>query len=174
MDKNNHFEQIYNHHYDMIYHYIKSHTPALQDAEELTQDVFTACYRHYDSFDESRSSIKTWLFVIANNKLKNYYRAKKEILSLDDEENPIDIAQEYLEEAVILNEKVRYIKAALNQLNEREQFIVKQKYFYNKKSEEIARMAGLTSGNVRIILKRALEKMQQYLNKQGYVYDSEP
>lgn len=169
MDKNKQFEQIYHQHYTNIYHYIKNHTDTQQDAEELTQDVFTACYHHYDHFDETKSSVKTWIFVIAKNKLKNYYRAKKETISLDDEENPVDIAQDYLEESVLLNEKVRYIKAALSRLNDREQLIVKEKYFHNRKSEEIAQIAGTTSGNVRIILKRALEKMQKYLNGQGYI-----
>ena len=47
-------------------------------------DVFYSVWEKFDTFDENKASFQTWLYVIVSNKLKNYYRDRKEIVELDD------------------------------------------------------------------------------------------
>ncbi|MFJ7733638.1 RNA polymerase sigma factor [Lysinibacillus sp. NPDC097231] len=44
-----------------------------QQAEDLTQETFIKAFRHQEQF-EHKSAVKTWLFSIAHNVTKDYFR----------------------------------------------------------------------------------------------------
>ena len=46
-----------------------------QQSEDLTQETFIKAYRHQQQFKQ-KSSVKTWLFSIARNVTKDYFRKK--------------------------------------------------------------------------------------------------
>jgi DNA-directed RNA polymerase specialized sigma24 family protein len=48
-----------------------------EDAKDLTGEVFLAGFKSYEKYDSTKSSLASWLYVITNNRLKNYYRDKK-------------------------------------------------------------------------------------------------
>ena len=77
------FESFYTKYYDRVYWYIFKRVNHIEESQDLTADIFCACYKYFDSYDPEKSSVGTWLYVIVNNKLKNYYRAKKSDISLD-------------------------------------------------------------------------------------------
>ena len=68
---------------DGLFRFLSMHTECREDAEDLMQDIFVNCYKARDSFDSSRCSEQAWIFVLAKNRLKNYYRDKKKTVSLD-------------------------------------------------------------------------------------------
>jgi RNA polymerase sigma-70 factor (ECF subfamily) len=67
-------ERYANHIYNFIRHYIHN----LQEAEDLTQDVFIKVWKHIRKFDLSKS-FKVWIFQIARNTAIDFLRKKKEI-----------------------------------------------------------------------------------------------
>ena len=160
------FEELYNQYYTPILRYIVKRISNYQDAEDLAANVFVAAYKHYDGFDPSRASAATWLYMICSSRLKNYYRDRKESVSLDDEDNPIDVSSdELIEEAVLMEEQSEMVHRAVESLPERQQTIVKMRYFRNMGAAEIAAELGTTAGNVRVILNRSMEKMREYLTQ---------
>lgn len=164
MDKDTQFEQIYCEYYLRLLKYVLKRISSLQDAEDLVQDTFAALYRNFDSFDPQKTSLNTWVYVAVNNRLKNYYRSARQAVSLDDEENPIDIADENLiEQAVEFEETRRMLLEAIGQLNEREAKIVKDTYFAKHSSSDIAAELGMTPVNVRVTCSRALKKLLKIL-----------
>lgn len=128
-------------------------------------DVFYSAWNKFDQFDESKATFQTWLYVIVNNKLKNYYRDRKEMVELDESlagtDNPVDDVLE----AVQLQYLRDHLYTALNELNEVQRKVVIYKYFNDMNASEIAFRIGLSPGNVRILLKRALDKIREYFNK---------
>jgi RNA polymerase sigma-70 factor (ECF subfamily) len=55
---------------------------ALRDrgaAEECVQEIFTRLWRARDRFDGARASLRTWLFAIARNVVKDAYRQQSRI-----------------------------------------------------------------------------------------------
>ena len=59
-------------------------------------DVFTACYKNYSNYDPQKASLGTWVYTVANNRLKNYYRDRKELAQLDEPNNTAtDMNAEY-------------------------------------------------------------------------------
>lgn len=56
--------------------YLRKKLPSEEDAEEVLNDTFFAAIDEL-SFFEAKSSVKTWLFKIANNKTVDFYRKRK-------------------------------------------------------------------------------------------------
>ena len=161
------FEQVYRDYYLKVFRYVKQHTLSRQDAEDLTQEVFVACYRNFNSFDPQKASVGTWVYVIMKNRLKNYYRDKKEFLSLDDENIPELPGDTSVAQAILLEEERQALSSAMNILSERERTIIAERYFHKKTSGEIAGILKMTDVNVRVTLKRALEKIRKYFEAHG-------
>ncbi len=169
MEKERRFELVYHEYYQKVFRYIYSRIGSRQEAEDLAQEVFVACYRNFDRYDEKKAGLQTWIYVIMKNKLKNYYRDKKDILSTDDEEQvPEQAGEVYVEEAVLLEEEHRILLKAISTLSEREETIVKNRYFQQYSSVEIGKALNMSDANVRMTLKRSLAKLRSYLEENGY------
>ena len=70
------FEQLANRYYGDIFRMIYYRTQRRMDAEDLAQDVFLKAYKSLSGLtDEDR--FKGWLFRIAVNRVRDFYRRKK-------------------------------------------------------------------------------------------------
>ncbi len=168
-EKEQSFEQVYHEYYPRILGHIRKKLSSYHEAEDLAQEVMTVCFQNFEKYDPEKAAIGTWIYVIMNNRLKNYYRDKKDQVSLDDEENYHEIAgTEILEEAVILEDQRKTLLETIEKLSEREQLIVTYTYFYRMTSAEVAERLRMTAGNVRVVLNRSLKKLRGYLEEQGF------
>lgn len=162
------FEIIYRKHFSKIYRFLCAHTRSTQDAEDLCNDVFLSVYKHLSRYDKERAKIETWIYVIAKNRLKNYYRDSKQADSLDDEENPIQVVADYdLEEAYFRQEQREAVAGLLRELNETDRSIIILSYLHQRSSQEIAEQLGMSAVNVRVRMSRALKKLQELANGEG-------
>lgn len=69
------FESFYAQYAQQVHRYLYRKIGNVQDAEDLTADIFEYCYRQFNTFDPQKASIKTWLYVIVNSRYKNYLRS---------------------------------------------------------------------------------------------------
>lgn len=159
------FEEYYMKYYSQVYGYILKKISNLQNAEDMTMEVFTVCYEKFEQFDSEKASFQTWLYVIANNKIKNFYRDNKIHAEIDDTIADERNFSNELEEAIQMEFLREQLAIALEQLNETHRKIVIYRYFQDKKSNDIALLMGMTPGNVRIQLKRAIDKLRDYFIK---------
>lgn len=163
MDQIN-FEQIYQEYYNKIYLFVKKRILQEQDAEELTADIFTAVYKNLGRYRPEVSSLDTWIYVITGNRIKNYYRDRKDEMLTDEMEEMIQKQELSAEDVTMLRQEREDLLQCLKQLPVRERSIIILKYYQGKSSEEIGRQLDLTSGNVRVILKRSLNKLRKIMN----------
>ena len=56
--------------------YLRKKLPTQEDAEELLNDIFLAAIDELPFFEE-KSTVNTWLFKIARNKIVDFYRKRK-------------------------------------------------------------------------------------------------
>ena len=61
----------------------------------------------------------------------------------------------------------RDIKKKFGAASDREREILLGRFYYQKSSTELGRQMNLSPGNVRMIQKRALEKLRMIMEKQG-------
>lgn len=168
------FEEIYEAYYTKLYRYIYSHIGHKEDAEDMTNMVFVSCYENFEKFDSDKASIATWLYVIAGNRLKNYYRDKKQQISMDDDE-AVDFFEMFgtqkdeIEQAVLLEEMSDMLKKAMNCLPQKQQKILQMRFYEGKSAEQMAKLLHMTPGNVRVMQNRALVKMREVLSHMDYL-----
>lgn len=166
------FEELYNAYYNKVLRYLSTHTDSVQDAEDLATNIFIKCYESFNSYDSSRAAFVTWLYSIAGNCLKNYYRGKKNNVSLDDPDYDLHICDKTnLDRAVELTEMRNLLANALDILDEQKRRIVVLRYFSEKSTKEIAEIMGLSDTNVRVTLNRSLSKMREYLKKNNIMWE---
>ena len=67
-----------------------------------------------------------------------------------------------LDRGIYLEQLRERILHAISRLPERQQMIVKMRYFENRSGEEIAQRLGITPGNVRVLLSRAIDKLSSF------------
>lgn len=70
------FEEIYTAHSKMVFNLALQYVQNIEDAEEITQDVFVSIHQSYSGFKEE-SSVKTWIYRITINKSLDHIRSKQ-------------------------------------------------------------------------------------------------
>jgi RNA polymerase sigma factor (sigma-70 family) len=74
------FGAVYVEHVDGIYGFLARRVGAGELAEELTAQTFLEALARHDRYDPDRGPIRPWLFGIAANHLRRYYRQEERAL----------------------------------------------------------------------------------------------
>lgn len=154
------FEEVYTHYYPSVLSYVRGKIVNQQDAEDLCSEAFFYCFDQYEHFDPEKSAISTWLYLIVNSRIKNYYRDHKYHADIDELANVIADDGDDMEHCIYLEQLRDVLAKAIATLPEKQQKIVILRYFKQQSSAQIAEQLGLTSGNVRVLLTRALDKLE--------------
>lgn len=137
------------------------------DAEDVMQDVFTAVARRIGDFDGEWRAFRSWIFSIAYRQIVERYRSP----SRNDTALPevlVDDHSSAPDEIVVLHESASEAVAALDVLNEVERDVILLRVVAELDTAEVAEAVGKTTGNVRVIQSRALDKVRAELERRGY------
>lgn len=152
-------ENIYRDYHSKVLGYIRSKINNLQDAEDLAADVFVKVYEKYDSFDDTKASVSTWIFTITRNAVIDYFRTSK-----DYDEVPETIAADTsVEDEVCNNDMLDSLAKALRNLEERERDIIVMRYYEGVSLKDIADKMGISYAYVRVLQNKALQALREYL-----------
>jgi len=145
--------------------YLEKRLPETEDIEAFSHDIFLEAIDSLPLF-EGKSSLKTWLYKIAHNKLVDWYR-KKKINSLILSQLPFleIVAQEVYEpefqyEKNKLRDKIEY---TLRSLSSKYRQILRLHYEEQKSVKEIAKIMNVSPKAAESLLFRArAEFKRQY------------
>lgn len=153
------FQDFYHENYQKVLNYTVKKIGHYQNAEDLVGEVFIYCFNHYDDYDPEKSTLSTWLYLIVNSRIKNFYRDSRAFLDLD---SLIGVAEDKtdMDRSIYLEQLKVLLEQALGTLPERQRRIVLMRYFEDKSSKDIASELGMTSANVRVQLSRALDTLE--------------
>jgi len=155
------FSEFYEKYYNKALSYAQRKTGHLQNAEDLVSETFLYCYIHYDNYNPTRSALSTWLYLILNSRIQNYFRDQKLTKDISELENQLFDESNLLDAEIYLEQLRSRLEKAITTLPERQQKIVTMRYFQELSSETIAHKLGLSTGNVRVLLSRALSKLEK-------------
>ncbi|MCZ7577288.1 MAG: RNA polymerase sigma factor [Chloroflexi bacterium] len=154
------FERIYNLLVDDLYSYIRGQTRNETVAEDLVANVFLKAWRSAKGYRPSSHTFRRWIFTIARNEVRDYWRASQRTLPMVE----FDISDERQPEPESDPVEVRrLVQQALATLTEEQRQVVVLRYFSNKSHEEIATILGKREGAVRAQLMRALRQMRKVM-----------
>lgn len=70
------FEQFYNQYKSRVYNLALNYVQNIEDAQEITQDVFVTVHNSLNTFQE-QSAMSTWMYRITINKCLDFLKAKQ-------------------------------------------------------------------------------------------------
>ena len=157
------FAHIYDHFSTKVYRFIYFRVNHKEVAEDILSDTFVKAWQKINQIN-APEALSGWLYQIARNNIIDYYRIKKETISLDDVSdtledlgNPVDALNSSIQQKRILN--------VLHRLTDEQQQVIKYRFFEDLTSEEIAQIMDKTQGAIRVIQHRAIHQLKELLNK---------
>ncbi len=154
------FERIYNLLVDDLYSYVRGQCRNETVAEDIVANVFLKAWRSASGYRPSSHTFRRWIFTIARNEVRDYWRASQRTLPMVE----FDISDERHPEVEADPVEVRrLVQQALSTLTDEQRQVVVLRYFSNKSHEEIATILGKREGAVRAQLMRALRQMRKVM-----------
>lgn len=156
-------DEIFREYHDKVLHMIYSKVSNYTLAEDLTSDVFLKVYSKLDTFDETKASISTWVYRIAQNTVIDYFRTRK-VYS----EVPEEIAAESeIDDEILNNETLDALADALAELPERDRDLIILHYYHGLTLKEAAERLGMSYSNAKLVHNKSLVVLERLM--QDYV-----
>ena len=137
--------------------------PVAEDAEEVYQDVFVKVFKNIGTYDEEKSSLKTWISRIAYNEAVSWLRHKRQaVIYFEDHEGSAEkLSDAEVEETLghANSETVQLIRTALKLLPPEERAIVTMFYYEEMSLKEIAYVTESIPTTVASKLSRTRKKI---------------
>lgn len=134
----------------------------LADAEDMVQEAFADAFNNINTFTY-KSSFEAWLRRIVINKSISLIR-KRRIKRIDFETTICIKPDDEPPDDELMNYNVQCIKSAIDRLPYPQKIVFNMFAIDELPQEEIAKLLGLSHGNVRIIYHRARKKIIETLN----------
>ena len=144
--------------YSDILRYCSYHCPDRGYAEDLTQDTFVRFFENFGEYSHVGKA-KNYLYVIAGNLCRNYYRGLREIPDSQSIESETGRGSENGTEIV---EQIA-IQQALDALPDELREVIILYYYQDLKQKEIAEILGIGVPLVKYRLKRAKQELESCL-----------
>lgn len=158
------FGQIFDELSPSIYRFLAFRVGHREDAQDLTNQAFLEAWQSIHRYDEHRS-FKTWLFAIARYILIDFYRRQRPKISLEAVTEWPDNTD--LQADTELEADVSEAISAIDQLPELYQTTLRLKYVEELDYAEIAQITGKTENNLRVIVKRGIDKVKKLLENRN-------
>ena len=155
------FGKLYSQYIDKIYKYIYYKCSSVEEAEELTSQVFLKAWEAIGSFQWQGYSFGAWLYRIAHNQLIDHYRTHVQTLSLDSFHQYRGNEDTHgAVERVLASEQVR---KALKHLTQDQQRVVILRFLEGYSVPEIAAIMDKDPAAIRALQHRALVALRPWL-----------
>lgn len=169
------FNELYEHYFEPVYKKILIRTKNHDAADEIISQVFYKIFYNLAKFDEKKASFNTWVGVITNNEINQYFREqmrRNQATSFDrwleaenSEELFYDVYGMNPERQVLEKESRDELRFAISQLSERSRQVIEMKYWLEMKNSEMAEWLGITAAQVSLINNRAIKKLRKILTE---------
>ncbi len=167
------FEDIYNQHKSLVYNLALHYLQNVQDAQEVTQDVFLSVFEKLPAF-RNEASTKTWIYRIVINKSLDFIKAKqrKKRWSLF-KRKPMDDAfgasqlSEFNHPGVQLEQKeaLKGIFCAINKLPDNQKNAIVLLKIQQLSQKETAEILGLSLKALESLFHRAKKNLEIKLDQ---------
>lgn len=164
------FEELYRQYHVLVYNLALHYLQNIEDAEEVTQDVFVKLHRSIQKF-ENRSALKTWIYRITVNASLDLIKHKKSRRNFfvfgkraSDEETQRLAHFEHPGIQLENKEKAETLFAAINDLPENQRTVFILSKLDGLSNPEIAEMMQLSVSAIESLAFRAKSMLREKLS----------
>ncbi|HCC22913.1 TPA: hypothetical protein DF272_01905 [Candidatus Falkowbacteria bacterium] len=158
---------LYDAYVDKIFRFVLYKVSSVEDAEDITAEVFLKSWQFIRTTNKRVSNLNALLYRIARNAVIDYYRQKKrQDLPLTDEDQYRDIVDSRdVERDIDLKLEVKNIERALDRIKDDYREVIILRYVEDMSINEIASIINKSKSNVRVLLHRAIKRIQEILSE---------
>ena len=157
-----------------IFNFIKRHG-ILEDAEDITQEIFIKVWKNIKKFDGEKASFKTWIFAVARNTSIDFLRKKKTILFSELAENKEESFIENIPDNQLLPNEIlqklqdkKFLENLLNNLSFEYREILMLYYMEEMTFNEIGIVLNKSINTVKSQHRRAIQKLRKIASQKFY------
>ncbi|MBN1265253.1 MAG: sigma-70 family RNA polymerase sigma factor [Anaerolineales bacterium] len=154
------FGDLYRLSVERVYRYLYSRTGNTADAEDLTAQTFLSAFEALPGLRQNDRFV-SWLFSIARNKLKDYYRRRKPQTTLDAAESAVEDHNPLA--AVIRSEQNARLDELIGSLPEQEQELLRLRFLAEMRFSEMGRLLHRSGDTVKKQVYRLLSRLQEQM-----------
>ena len=151
--------RLYDEHHLHLFRFAWRLTGSVADAQDIVQECFLALLRPECSFDERRTSVRTYLLGIVRNQASRRFRRRED--SLVEAERGSD--SQSPEMAALQSEMENRVARAVLALPETQREILILAHYEQLPVAEIAEVVGINVGAVKSRLQRARASLRETL-----------
>ena len=158
------FAAIYNEHNVAIYRYILARVGHIEDAQDLTAQVFLKAYKHAASYRQE-ASIIYWLIGIARNQVIDHHKRSihpPDTMLTDDIPNTTPSPETVFERS----NRLKRVTEALNALSEDRREAITMRLFAGLNNKEIAEIMGKSADAVAMLVHRGIQDLKTRLGNE--------
>ena len=156
-----------------IGNFIGASVRAPSDVADLSQETFLRAYSHLGTFNPALGRFSTWLYHIARNVVRTHLGKslrRPATQELGEDRALENVAADLSDEAdpaggILRAEADAEVRAALAELPERTRTVLALRYYDNMEYQTIARVMGLSLGNVKTLIHRGKLALAQKLRE---------
>lgn len=161
--KTDHYGTLINKYHNEIFSFVFNMLGNYNDTEDLLQEIFMKTYTKLNTYNESKSSFRTWLYRIASNHTINYLKssAYKKRSS-----NEVDVSllkgNDDIEKELVKDKQIEeIIKVMKRKLSVKHQKILILHYFSGLTVKEISETLEIPDKTIYKALKSSIEKIKE-------------
>jgi len=164
------FEQWFQEEMPRLYRYVCYQTRDQAAAEEITAAACEKALRKLEQYDPQRGELRSWMFGIARNELRTYFRTLKQRPA----QLPLDCLPDLslqapsAEQDYQRRESFGQILGILAAFPEREQEVIALRYGGGLPVQQIAVIMELEENHVGVLLHRTIEKIKKCIEEVCY------
>lgn len=154
---------LYDRHATAIYSLALRIVRRVEDAEDVTQQVFTQAWRFSARYDRSRGAVAAWLLMMARSRAIDYLRLRNPARDgISDEARiaAIPDPEPSVEYVVATREQVDQVRTAISTLPDEQRVAVELAYYDGLTQTEIAARTSTPLGTVKTRVRTALQSLR--------------
>ncbi len=153
------FAPLYNHYYKPIFIFVFKKVRDEFTCEDITSRVFLKALLNIKKYEDRGFPFSSWLYRIASNEVNMYYRQSKKITTVEVMETDVITLMEEIKEGEEIDRQELVI-ACLAELPLPVSQLIELRFFDKMSFKEMGEILGITEGNAKIRVYRALDKLK--------------
>lgn len=167
------FAALYQQYYPRVFGYVMRTLLNRQAAEDVTSEAFFRALRNFSNYEPRRGSFSSWIYRIATNAMRDYFRSHRNLVSLDSGGDAVEQLASQCNPAAGAAERMAQLedREALHReivrLRPIYRIVITLHYFEERSIREIAEILGSFAPTVRWRLHQARRQLARQLNRAG-------
>ena len=144
---------------EVLYRYTYLRLRNREACQDVVQEAFIKAWKSRDSFDDSKASLKTWIFRILSNTIIDHLRKLQRRPQAELAETLP--SEQQLDEEAAQADQIRYVMNKVSTLTDRDQDLILLRYREGLSMAEIAQICDLSETATKVAIHRAIKKLRE-------------